>query len=87
MSKETFTVHNFQSGDIFGVCVCVCQRALGDVWAVDFGVGGGVGGQCLLFHAILKRDLLRRHGNRAHTEPERAGVDGLIWPDRDGSLS
>ncbi len=36
------------------------------------------------FHAILKRDLLCRHGNRAHTEPERAGVDGLIWPDRDG---
>lgn len=39
------------------------------------------------FHAIFKRDLLRRHGNRAHTETERAVADGLIWPDRDASAS
>lgn len=60
------------------VLVCVCV--------------GGAGG-CLLFffffsffHAISKRDLLCCHGNHAHTEPQRASVHSLIWPDHDVSL-
>ena len=47
----------------------------------------GGGEMSPFFHAIFKRDLLRRHGNRAHTETERAVADGLIWPDHDASAS
>lgn len=33
------------------------------------------------FFTLSQKEILQCcHGNRAHTEPERAGVDGLIWP-------
>lgn len=58
------------------VCVCVCW---GCWWVPPFFFFS-------FFHAISKRDLLCCHGNHAHTEPQRASVHGLIWPDHDVSL-
>ncbi len=72
-------MHLFPGGDILDVCAL---GGVGELLILELGWGG-----VSFFHAIFKRDLLRCHGNLAHTEPERAGVDGLIWPDHDGSLS
>lgn len=82
MSKKASTVHIFQGGDILGVCAL---GSVGELLILE--LGGGEGEWVSFFHAIFKRDLLRCHGNPAHTEPKRAEVVGLIWPDHDGSLS
>ena len=95
VKRGFFTLHNFQGGDIFNVCVCVYTWRCVSCWFWSWRVGGGGGwqggggvGTCLPFFTLsLKEICCVAMATCAHTETERAGADGLIWPDRDASAS